>query len=302
MGMRKYFLPVFVAMLLLLGACGNDEEATNNETGEQNNGSGQVDSDNNANSSKDGNSSSENADSGETNSEQSDSEDPASNLATEDFFVKISEAMSSLNSYTLEFAIDINDTSGSSQLEHRIDYVLPDQMHMVQSFVTEGEETQTVEWYQTEDTIYMNMSGQWVKMPASNGDSVGQMVNAFHPKDYFGYVESIGENFSIKKDGDQYIAKYQGSPEVITKLNSDVNSSFAQDGAPPMEPTEVKEISYELRVDASNYWVEGTYYNVTMIMDGKEVKQEMNMVYSNFDSLDPIVVPEDVQNSAQSLY
>ncbi|KMY55278.1 hypothetical protein AC623_16170 [Bacillus sp. FJAT-27231] len=174
-----------------------------------------------------------------------------------------------------------------------------------------------IESYMTPEGFYMNepQSGKWIKMPAELYEQIMNMSQQqVEPEEQLKQLQQFKDDFTFEQTADEYVLKLDASGEKFNKLIETQMAQMTQGamGAEAeammkemMKAMKIEKVNYTIYLDKESFQTTKMDVDMDMAMDieGNEMKtsQVMNVVYSNFNKVEPIKVPEDIINSAQEM-
>lgn len=231
----------------------------------------------------------------------------------QEVFEKSIQAMNDVNSFNMDmqmkqeipFGEEVLNTDTKMSGDVIVD---PMTMHQKMNISAGDEGSMEMEMYVTEEAIYMweEMSDTWMKMPeALFGEIMSLEDMQTNPTDELEKLKEYVDEFQYKEEGNNYILSLSASGDKFKELIKDTLSEFAGDDASLnelMEQVEINHIDYEIKIDKKTYYQNELDMNMdfTITMDGETttIKQNMHAVFSNFNGIDEIVVPQEIIDSA----
>lgn len=174
-----------------------------------------------------------------------------------------------------------------------------------------------MEMYMTEEGFYINdpESGQWVKMPKEMYDQMMNMSQQqVEPAEQLKQLEQFKDDFTFEQTKDEYVLKLNAAGEKFNKLIETQVSQMMQ-GAngeeakammeQMMKAMKIEKVNYTIYIDKDSFQTTKMDVDMDMSMDieGNEMKtsQVMHVIYSDYNKVAPIKVPEEVKNNAQEI-
>ncbi|MEK4028214.1 MULTISPECIES: DUF6612 family protein [Bacillaceae] len=174
-----------------------------------------------------------------------------------------------------------------------------------------------IESYMTEEGFYINEpeSGQWIKMPKEMYDQMMNMSQQqVEPAEQLKQLEQFKDDFKFEQTKDEYVLKLDAAGEKFNKLIETQMSQMTQ-GAngeeakammeQMMKAMKVEKVNYTIYIDKDSFQTNKMDVDMDMSMDieGNAMKtsQVMHIVYSDYNKVAPITVPEEVKNKAQEM-
>lgn len=244
-------------------------------------------------------------------------------LTVEEVFTKSAEASEEVNSMHADMVIEQTITSEemnmSTVMDMTMDMVVePLMMHQEGTIMIKAPEMpeipMEVEMYMTPEGIYTHdssMAGSWIKMPDSELEQIQAMMNqqAADPAAQLKQLEPFQDDFTFEETEEAYILSLDASGEEFQQLlDREMENLADQLGAEETEAlgeVEVGSVQYEIYIDKKTYITESLdmTMNLSMTMEGETVDmtQEVESVFTQFDEIEEISVPQDVIDQAQQL-
>ena len=191
-----------------------------------------------------------------------------------------------------------------------MDFILdPISMYMTMSTeVPDLGENITIEMYLVENVMYMmdSYSGQWMK---TTDDALLGSMNTMQmdPSQQLALFENFTEDFSLEEQDDQYVLTFTSKDNSFMEIVKQLTPNLDQ--TPGLEETldsmTFNELSYTMNIDKESFLPTTFDMVVDMSMDVEgetlTIKQNSTGEYTNFDGVDSITIPEEVQSSAVDL-
>ncbi|KKB41745.1 DUF6612 family protein [Bacillus thermotolerans] len=181
----------------------------------------------------------------------------------------------------------------------------------------ESSEPVNVESYMTEKGFFLHdsASGQWIKMPSEMYDQIMNMSKQqSDPNAQLQQLNEFKDDFTFEQTADEYVLKLNAEGEKFKKLveeqMSQVMPGVEGEEAEAMmqemlKAMDIEKVDYAIYIDKESFQTMkmDVVMDMSMNAEGNELQtsQTMNMVYSNFNKVEPIQVPEEVINSAQEM-
>ncbi|GLY09476.1 DUF6612 family protein [Bacillus badius] len=178
-------------------------------------------------------------------------------------------------------------------------------------------EPMPVESYMTEQGFYMKEpeGGQWMKLPKEMYDQIMKMSQQqAKPEEQLKQLEQFKDDFKFEQTADSYVLKLDASGEKFNKLIESQMSQMMQGAEAEeaqaslkemMDAMKIEKVNYTIYVDKKTFETTKMDINMDMAMDieGNEMKtsQVMNVVYKDYNKVEPIKVPDDVVKNAQEV-
>ncbi|WP_100332550.1 DUF6612 family protein [Bacillus xiapuensis] len=174
-----------------------------------------------------------------------------------------------------------------------------------------------IESYMTENGFYMKdpEKGQWIKMPQ---EMYGQIMKfskqQADPKEQLKQLAQFKDDFTFEQTKDDYVLKLNAKGDKFNQLIESQMSQMTQGAQGKEAEAMMKEMMKGMKVENSIYTIyldKKTFQtkkmdvemDMTMDMEGNQMKtsQTMSALYSNFNQVKPITVPEEVVKNAQEI-
>ncbi|UJW58892.1 hypothetical protein HXZ66_16435 [Bacillus sp. A116_S68] len=178
-----------------------------------------------------------------------------------------------------------------------------------------GEDTnmEFLSYFTEEDGFYIEdpTLGGWVKM----GDDFSEDLTAISemqtsPEDQLKSFEDNITNLSVETTDSSYIISLDGDDLDMNDFLNQLDDLGFDDMGPALEELnemdmDIEKISYKITIDKETFYqteanIDMTY-NMTMMGETISTSQQIHMVLSDFNNIDPIQIPEDVLEEAEEL-
>ncbi|SFS78075.1 DUF6612 family protein [Paenibacillus sp. 453mf] len=230
----------------------------------------------------------------------------------EELLKQVSESSSSIESYSMDTNITQNITMAVEGQEQSQDVEMNMKQDMVLSPIAVYQEITTsmpelggdqeIMQYITEDAIYSQVDGSWMKLPQ---ESIGPLVEQFKAQgsaaEQYDQLNSIASEIEVTEEEDVYWLKANLSGDGVKDLAQEM---IAQQGAADpqmaamMEQMDIKSIDLSYSVNKDTYYPADMTYNMemSMEMEGQNVTIVMAMdgSFSEYNELDGIEIPQEV--------
>ncbi|MDO7905572.1 hypothetical protein Q5741_04000 [Paenibacillus sp. JX-17] len=236
---------------------------------------------------------------------------------TKELVQKVTEAGASLKSFSMESTINQSLTMTVDGKEQKQDISMKTKQDMVkepfamyqeiESNIPGASNGETIKQYITEDGIYSQQNGTWVKLPDESAKPLlEQMKNAGSPEQQFKQFDSIADQAKVTDEGDTYLLKANLSGDGVKELaksfleqSEGANAQAAQ----LLDQMDIKSMDMSYSVDKKTNYPVDTNVNMVMTMDveGQKIDMVMDMKgkISKHNSIDKIDIPAEVTNSAK---
>ncbi|AQQ52061.1 DUF6612 family protein [Planococcus lenghuensis] len=241
-------------------------------------------------------------------------------LTVEEVFAKSAEASEEVNSMHAEMAIEQTITSEemdmSTSMDMAVDMVVePLAMHQEGTVIIKAPEMpempMEMEMYMTPEGIYMHdgMSGGWIKMPGDDVEQMQAMMNqqAADPAEQLEQLEPFQDDFTFEETEEAYVLSLDASGEEFQQLLDQEMENLADqlgaEGAETLGEVEIKSVQYKIDINKETYMTESLdmTMDLSMTAEGEtvDVIQKVESVFSQFDEIEAISVPQDIIDQAQ---
>lgn len=223
-----------------------------------------------------------------------------------DVIVESIEATQELMSYTMDMEIEtkVDDVKILMELSGDVTHE-PEAVHMNMSMGIPGM-SMDFEIYMVDETMYMNVFGQWVK--AEDEEFQFDELDQLNENDLEKYKQ-FAETFEMTEEDDVYVLKLSESGDEFAEILKPFLEASMQDMGEDtgfdedfleeiLEDIDVKEIELELHIDKETMFVTKQTLESTMEVDGETLELKVEATLSNFNEIDPIEVPKDVIENA----
>lgn len=177
-----------------------------------------------------------------------------------------------------------------------------------------GMKDMDIDIYLLNDVMYMynEQMGNWIKKKNAGVDAVEEMtIQKLYPAEQLEMLEDYSDEFSFEESDDAFILSLDADGDEFNDLfqelvEGDVADKMMREMESDKEDMsdimQIKSMSLEMTIDKETFYVKT--YNINTDMTIKAEGQEMNIQqnleseYSNIDGVDPIEVPEDIEEKA----
>lgn len=173
-----------------------------------------------------------------------------------------------------------------------------------------------MEMYMVGDAIYMqdSMTETWLKLDSSTLPAEFSNIDQA-PSEQLDILKSFVDDVEFIEEDDVYIYKFDGEGDEIKEftqklvagnLNSDTFTELGVDVNELFGQMTIHSIYYELHIDKSTYNTTKTITNIDVELpideeNAMRIYQEMTADYVGINTIDSIIVPEDVVDSAEEM-
>lgn len=176
---------------------------------------------------------------------------------------------------------------------------------------TEPQEVE-MESYMTEDGFFMhdNMSQQWMKLPSDMYDQMMAMSDKqADPAQQLKDLEPFIKDFIFEQTDTEYVLKLAASGdqfnELIQKQLTEMMPEALVEGEELLKGLNIEKVNYEIFIDKEtfNTTALNMVMDMTIAVEGEEMKlsQDLKSIFSNYNKVEPIKVPQEVLDSAQEM-
>lgn len=305
--MKKWLYGLLLLILTVgLVACNDTEKPVEDASAEENN---QAESENN----------------NENDEEvvEEEEEEANSELTAEDIYEKALEAADHLESATVDMNIEQEITSpdgeGSlvSMIEGTTDLTV-DPLTLHQNMVTHIRADDEVmessmEMYATDEALYLfeEQLDEWIKVDTGMMGDLGELANQEDPADQLKMFQQFASEFEFEQTDDEFILKINADGDEFTSIMEqmvgdtmppELMEGMAEEGIDLFEQMAINHMSYEMYLDKETFDL--SHFKMEMDMDLEvdgetgSISQVIEATYSNVNQIDPIEVPQEVEEAA----
>ncbi|WP_078579322.1 DUF6612 family protein [Salipaludibacillus agaradhaerens] len=250
-------------------------------------------------------------------------------LSVEEILSKSISTMEELDSYTLSMemaqtlegeneegeleSMSFDTTSDVSLTLEPMTMEIVTRMDMGELGLGEDTNMEFLSYFTEEDGFYIEdpTLGGWVKMGDDFSDdlmAISEMQTS--PEDQLKSFEDNITNLSVETTDTSYIISLDGDDLDMNDFLDQIGDLGFDDMGLGMEELnemdmDIENISYKITVDKETFYqteanIDMTY-NMTMMGETISTSQQIHMVLSDFNNIDPIQIPEDVLEEAEEL-
>lgn len=172
-----------------------------------------------------------------------------------------------------------------------------------------GEDTVT-EAYWTEDAIYQqDPDGSWIKISNEiTGDPSVNFVE--NPADEARHMTGLSDNMSVYEEDGYYILVFEGSGEEFLNNTQEVLAAMEDEIygdiiAGTLEGMTIDSLDYQMIIDKESHFLSYVTLEMEITMEteagSEQSKQRTSTEYINFNELDSISLPDQVEEEAVDL-
>ncbi|UHA73666.1 DUF6612 family protein [Paenibacillus sp. 481] len=240
--------------------------------------------------------------------------DKAAALPTVDEFIqKSTEASKGLKNFSMDAQIKQNIVikQGEQKQEQKIDIkskidMTKDPLQMVQEMqmTLPGQPEQSIKQYVTKDGVFMQINGQWTKLPAeATAEITAQMEGSANPEKQLEQFKTIAKDTKVSEAGGEYVLAAELSGNGVKEL---AKSLMSQAGNNPqtasmLEQMNIKSIKMSYAVNKATFLPTKSDVNMVMDMeqDGQNVTLDMVITgaFSKHNEVGEIKVPQEALNA-----
>jgi len=241
-------------------------------------------------------------------------------LTLEEVFAKTTEASADLKSFAMDMNLVQDITSDVEEANLTLESstfmeVVADPIAFYQKMemtIPDASETIKTESYFSKDGFYMHdpTSATWMKFPAEMTDQLvqlsGQQTN---PADEIKKLEEFSEDVSFEEKENGYALALTASGEEFTELIQEtIEQTLPQEMAgneDVMQNLKIHSVVYDILIDKETFYPKTMNVNMEMeiTIEDQTVKlsQQMEGEYSKHNSIDEIVIPAEVLETAEEM-
>lgn len=202
--------------------------------------------------------------------------------------------------------------SAEAYMEIKQTMTLPDEEPI--HTLIESDIEMTMEMYVTEEFMYVyeESIGEWIKADTASlmGD-LSEATNQPDPAEQLEFFREFASDFEVEETDDKYILKLNADDEEFRALSEEmvsenippeVQAELEEQGENPYEDMAINAQYFEIYLNKETYDL--TQFNLEMDMD-MEIEGELTNFnqliateYHNINQLDPIEVPEEIEENA----
>lgn len=236
----------------------------------------------------------------------------ANDESAADIIQKSNEAMLELDSYSSESMMEMtmpDPMSGESMtlsIDTKEDVTLnPFAMHQLTTMSTpDGDVETTLYW--TEDGMYeQGPDGEWYLFEELSSEEMMSLLQSTASQEQ---AELLGDSMSVSEEGDAYVLTYEGDGEELNEMINDMLGQMMDEemeGEAMLEGFEISNLDYDMTINKDTHYMTGMSMHMTMLIEDSEESIEMDISMEqsvmNFNGVDPIVVPDEVKDNAESI-
>ncbi|WP_103108141.1 DUF6612 family protein [Brevibacillus reuszeri] len=233
----------------------------------------------------------------------------------EEMIEKTAKASAELKSFSMDSKVNQNMvmSQGEQKQEQKVDMTMksdfvkePLQMYQeIQMKMPQGE--QAVKQYITNEGIYTQTNGTWMKLPNEMKDQiVASMKASMAPEKQMEQFKKIVSDTKIAEDGSDYVisAELSGDnvKELAKELMSQAGAGAGEQATAMLDSMNIKSLKIQNAVNKETYLPTRSVVNMTMEMEqeGQKISLEMETTstFSKHNEVGEIKVPEEALKAA----
>ncbi|KHF39937.1 DUF4367 domain-containing protein [Halalkalibacter okhensis] len=228
-------------------------------------------------------------------------------LSQADVLGKSIEAVENLESYSVEMDMVINMMEMETSMTLTGDVTHnPDAMYLEMNMGIPGM-SMDIEAYALEETVYMSVFGEWLKVDASEmGLEDFDQLN----QEEMQKLLEFSEEFTMEEKEDVYILTLSGEGDEYSILIEDyLKSGMGDFNEDPqmeemMEAIQVNNFNMEIHIDKKTFMQTAQVFNADLLIEeagvgiAMPVNMSGNVKMTNVNGVAPIEIPEEVKESA----
>lgn len=169
------------------------------------------------------------------------------------------------------------------------------------------------EMYLTEEGLFMHETSvdMWLKMPEEVHEDMAALAGqkSADPTRQLEELEGFEEEFALEETEDAYVLTLNASGEQFQSLMDErLQKTLGQmeiEAPLSSEDLEVHSVDYVITLDKETYLAERIEVDLALDVDIRgdtmAIESQMQVDYSDYDSVEPIVIPPEVLEQAQEL-
>ncbi|MGG1660443.1 DUF6612 family protein [Brevibacillus sp. NRS-1366] len=233
----------------------------------------------------------------------------------EELIEKTTKASVELKSFAMDSTVNQNMVmqQGEQKQEQKIDMTMkadfvkePLQMYQeVQMKMPQGE--QAIKQYITNDGIFTETNGTWMKLPNEMKDQImASMKASLEPEKQMEQFKKIVSDTKIAEEGNDYImsAELSGDnvKELAKELMSQAGAGAGEQATAMLDSMKIKSLKIQSAVNKETYLPTRSVVNMSMEMEQEGQKISLDMVttstFSKHNEVGEIKVPQEALNAA----
>ncbi|UJL47033.1 hypothetical protein KFZ58_03560 [Virgibacillus sp. NKC19-16] len=178
----------------------------------------------------------------------------------------------------------------------------------------EGMPEMGMEMYMVDDGMYMysDQIGNWMKVDNAAMDAVNAMDGQQQdPSEQLKMLQEYTDDLSFEQSDDEFILTLNADGEKFNELIQEVmeesltpemTQAMGEEGQNALENMTINSMDYEMFIDKESFDMNAFNMNMDMTMEAEgdaiNLVQNLESSYSNINNVDPIEVPEEIENNA----
>ncbi|RSK27725.1 hypothetical protein EJF36_13045 [Bacillus sp. HMF5848] len=303
---------VIICFVFLLTACGSNATSENTNTDSNTPESTVIDSEESPEeqSSENATEQEEKNVTEENEKKNKESQQPTEKLTAKSILEQAAEVMADISSFALELesireSSDLGQTTTTIQLE--MNYEEPMTMHQVITTQSPDMPDGSIEMYLATNGVFMYEKSQsmWFKLP-EQAQSQGNLT--FDPRGQTNHTLDFIDDYQLEETSDTYILTLTGNTDRYKQYVADELSTINQDIATSLTFDDYSELvldsfTMKIVIDKNTMYQREYFYEYRIKYDAiesTETYERITMKFDKINEIDPITVPEDIVQSAQS--
>ncbi|MGG6310884.1 DUF6612 family protein [Paenibacillus macerans] len=236
-------------------------------------------------------------------------------LTLDELIQKTMEASDGLNSFSMEASVNqnISMTQGDQKQDQKVDMTMkidttkdPLEMYQEIQMSVPGSGNQEIKQYITDEGVFSNMDGNWMKLPDNTKDQLlTGLEQSVSPEKQLEQFKSIAGETKVTEEGDEYVLTAEVSGDGVKELAKslmDQSGSANEQTAAMMEQMNIKDIKITYAVNKETFFPTKSNIEMTLDMEAEgqsvSLEMKMNSTISKHNELAEIKVPQEVLDSA----
>lgn len=250
----------------------------------------------------------------DTDSKQSNkNESNKSELTINEVYEKMMDASEDINSTVMDMEMKQEIIEGDNEPVQTLSTihskVVQEPIGLEQKInMTIDDQTISTEQYMTEEGFYMYEPAQkvWMKYSEGHEELMAQLQadSGLDQTQTLSELQSFIEDFTFQQNDEEFILTLKADDDKFNSLVQEELSSAAVE-LDDVENIEINDIEYEIFVDKKTYLPNqmNIVMNINMSADGQKVtlKQDIDTVYSDYNTIDSIAIPKEALEQAVEL-
>ncbi|WP_068677729.1 DUF6612 family protein [Oceanobacillus sp. Castelsardo] len=172
------------------------------------------------------------------------------------------------------------------------------------------------ELYFVDNEIYSfdSLTGEWLKMDESTIPMDLINTEQMDTSDQLNMFQDYVDDLSYEETEEAYIFKFSPNQDEVKTLAEDLlkeiipedlTSQIGKEVTEILKNTEINHLQVEMSINKDSYQIEKYHLDMDMKMtiEGEEMimKQNVNTMYRNINTIDKIEIPEEIKESAKDV-